>query len=26
MTGVKLSCKKVMEIDHLVYGLDNFLE
>ncbi len=26
MAGVKLSCKKVMEIDHLVYGLDNFLE
>lgn len=26
MPGVRLACKKVMEIDHLVYGLDNFLE
>lgn len=26
MTGVKLACKKVMELDHLVYGLENFLE
>lgn len=26
MTGVRLACKKVMELDHLVYGLDSFLE
>ena len=25
MPGVFLSCRKVMELDHLVYGLDAFL-
>ena len=25
MNGVALSCRKVMEIDRLIYGLENFL-
>lgn len=26
MPGIKLACKKVLELDHLVYGLENLLE